>query len=482
MPEPTLDELITKRRLRREANGAASESHAAAVAEPETASSQNQTPTLEEEPDLETESSTADDEENEDEELPLGTWEATPVKTNPVPQRLLPPDTPIRTPSKNPQPAAPVLSLPGIDDPLPTQESDYMTQEVLKAARTESQHSLALRNTPSKHNTSSHMAVGPMEDSPRSHRSNSITMGDAAGTSPQSICSEMSENPVVVLIDSTVHDQDSILIPGTQSHPAELLEASSAGAVGLDSSEAVANSSVSKPKSPGPEDVFDLEDKLPKRKSSGLDVDDDPEDEQRYQKRARSIQRVVDGSREARSSPIPVPTVVPTVERFHSARATPVRDLSRSLEQRSVHGSSPPKSITSDQAPEISSKRASLRGSVAPSLSREAVMRDHTAKDIYEEFRAEHTEYTGSIDHFFNLCRWLRDPTKLRVPQMAWDDFIIRHLVEYRPYCDEYVMNGERLMHYEDYYDLATSIKYPLKVMRPVLVDTVIRELEDLDR
>jgi hypothetical protein len=478
LPEPTLDELITKRRLRREANGAASEPHAAAVDESETTSSQNQTPTQEEEPDLETESSTADDEENEDEELPLGTWEVTPIKTNPVPQRLLPPDTPIQTPSKNPQPAAPVLSLPGIDDPLPAQESDYMTQEVPKAARTERQHSLALRNTPSKHNSSSHMAVRPMEDSPQSHRSNSITMGDSAGTSPKSTRTELSENPEVVWIDNTVHPQNSILIPGTQSHPAELLEASSAGAVGLDSSEAVANSSVSKPQSPGPEHVFDLEDKLPKRKSSGLGVDDDPEDDQRYQKRARSIQRVADGSRAARSSPIPVPKIIPTVERFHSARDTPVREQSRSLEQLSVHGSSPPKSITSDRAPEIPSKRASLRGSVAPSLSREAVMRDHTAKEIYEEFRAEHAEYTGSIDHFFNLCRWLRDPTKLRVPQMAWDDFIIRHLAEYRPYCDEYVMTGERLMDYEDYYDLATSIKYPLKVMRPDLVDAVIRELE----
>ena len=130
--------------------------------------------------------------------------------------------------------------------------------------------------------------------------------------------------------------------------------------------------------------------------------------------------------------------------------------------------------MPSDHGSDILSKRHSL--------SRKVVMREYTAEEIYEGFRAEYTEYTGSMDHFRNMCILLRRPRKLRVPKMAWDDFICRHLVEYRPYCDECVMNAEQPMDYEDYYDeFATSINYPLKIMKPDMVDTVMRQLQDME-
>jgi hypothetical protein len=469
LPEITLAELITKRRLRREANAAATKPQWAAADEPKAPTGGNQSPTLEEEPDLESESSAADD--DDDDETPLGDWDPTPVKSRSVHDQLLPPDTPVRVPVKTPQSVATVPSLPGMDDHLPTQGSDFMAQEVPKAVQTESQIKLAI--TPMKKYAPGRLSA---ESSPRSHRSHY----DAAATSPLSVRSAVSENSAMVL---TGHD---VVIPATQSRPADQLEPSTAGASGPDSSEAVANSSISKPKSSAPEVVRDVADKPPKRKSADFDVDDDPEDEQRYQKRAKSIQRVVGASHEVRSSPIPVAQAIATIERFHSARATPVSEPSRSRGRRSVQGSSsPPRpnpsrtpEIPSERAREISPKRGSLRSSAAPSLSRNVVMRDYTAQDIYHDFRDEYADYTAPIEHFFNLCRLLRDPKKLRVPQVVWDDFIVRHFVEYRPYIVECVMNGEKPMDYEEYYDLVTSIKYPLKVMTPALVITVIRDAE----
>lgn len=441
----------------------------AADSKPETTSVAKDTPNLASLQNAETESSAADDEENEDEdeEAPLGTWEATPSNANAVSQPRLPPDTPTPTPTKtagkSQQSIAPALPHHGIDDPdPPTQESDYMTQEVPRPVQTQG---LNNRNTPSKRIASTRSELGPMEGTPRSHLSGSTRMGDAVNISPRSQRSELSGEQVVVAVDDTADVGNNTIIPFTQHLPAELLTAS--GENGLDS-KAIANSS-----------------SAPKRKSSGLEADDNPEDEQRYQKRARSIQPSFNEPQDVPPSPAPDLNAPGMNEKFLTPMATPVRHQSRSLEQRLTSGSSSPslaKSIRSDRALEIS-KHADVRRSLPASLSRDAVMRAYTAHEVYEEFKSEYTEYSGSMDHFGNMCRRLRDPLKLRVPQMAWDDFICRHLEEYRPYADECVMNGERPMDYEDYYDeFATNISHPLKVMKAVMLATVIRELEKTDR
>ena len=72
----------------------------------------------------------------------------------------------------------------------------------------------------------------------------------------------------------------------------------------------------------------------------------------------------------------------------------------------------------------------------------------------YDRFKAAYPVYAGSAKHFARLCRKIAQlmGTGGFMPRYLWDDFVIRHQLEYSDYMDECKDEGEDAVSYETYY------------------------------
>lgn len=85
-----------------------------------------------------------------------------------------------------------------------------------------------------------------------------------------------------------------------------------------------------------------------------------------------------------------------------------------------------------------------------------------TPPHIFDRFKAAYPVYTGDVKHFGAVCRKIKTLVGLdrMLHQFLWDDFIIRHKVEYAEHLRQCAEDADDAVSYEDFYK--TEIKRPL--------------------
>ncbi|KAI9879517.1 MAG: hypothetical protein M1830_008310 [Pleopsidium flavum] len=85
---------------------------------------------------------------------------------------------------------------------------------------------------------------------------------------------------------------------------------------------------------------------------------------------------------------------------------------------------------------------------------------------IYDHFRSTYPDYTGELKHFLAMCHRidaLHQADRME-HRSLWDDFIIRHRIEYRKYLFDCTDKGEDPIPYEKFY--RDEIDEPLYIKR----------------
>lgn len=109
-------------------------------------------------------------------------------------------------------------------------------------------------------------------------------------------------------------------------------------------------------------------------------------------------------------------------------------------------------------------------GILNPSTPTSAGFDSHST--VYNEFRAAYPDYTGTMEHFTQLCRKLRQS---RQHQAVWDDYVIRHLTDYEQYVMTKLRQGSVPIDYDDYYnDKVRTLKFTKGVLNAELLDNLL--------
>ncbi|KAF2141075.1 uncharacterized protein K452DRAFT_44896 [Aplosporella prunicola CBS 121167] len=102
-------------------------------------------------------------------------------------------------------------------------------------------------------------------------------------------------------------------------------------------------------------------------------------------------------------------------------------------------------------------------------------------EDIFGQFCEKYPEYSGDRKHFTGLCRMIHklQSTGAILPKFLWDDFILRHKVEYREYIAKCSDEGQDPVSYQAFYnEEIDEPKYQKRFMNGGKLHRVL-ELED---
>ena len=99
----------------------------------------------------------------------------------------------------------------------------------------------------------------------------------------------------------------------------------------------------------------------------------------------------------------------------------------------------------------------------AEQLPNEAIQQESpsVSQNIFEKFGATYPNYPGDIKHFAAMCRKISQLMNSNgmAHQSLWDDFIVRHKIEYSQYLRRCAEEAEDVVPYEDFYQ--TEIEEP---------------------
>ena len=92
------------------------------------------------------------------------------------------------------------------------------------------------------------------------------------------------------------------------------------------------------------------------------------------------------------------------------------------------------------------------------------------AGSVYDRFRATYSEYTGDLKHFIAMAKkidTLRTEDRME-HRSLWDDFIVRHKMEYRRYLSDCMEKADDPVSYERFYrDEIDEPQFTKKVVTP---------------
>jgi hypothetical protein len=95
---------------------------------------------------------------------------------------------------------------------------------------------------------------------------------------------------------------------------------------------------------------------------------------------------------------------------------------------------------------------------------------------IFEMFKKSYPKYAGDFDHFLNLCRRLQSLRGRGVLQKCflWDEFVMRHLLDYRTYVQVCSFAKRHWENYEEYFcNKFTQPSFKQRSLTPRTLDTV---------
>ncbi|SLM37343.1 hypothetical protein LPUS_07162 [Lasallia pustulata] len=100
-----------------------------------------------------------------------------------------------------------------------------------------------------------------------------------------------------------------------------------------------------------------------------------------------------------------------------------------------------------------------------------------TASSIHDRFRATYSEYTGDLKHFIAMAKkidTLRSEDRME-HRSLWDDFIVRHKIEYRQYLLDCTEKAEDPIAYERFYrNEIDEPKFTKEVVTPSILADVL--------
>jgi hypothetical protein len=91
--------------------------------------------------------------------------------------------------------------------------------------------------------------------------------------------------------------------------------------------------------------------------------------------------------------------------------------------------------------------------------------------DNFQIFKGAYPQYTGDLKHFIKLCKQLQT-VQSTFPRILWDDFIVRHKIEYLPYATECLEEGEQPTPYVEFCN-EYDVQYGKKIMTPAMIRQV---------
>ncbi|KAF2643249.1 hypothetical protein P280DRAFT_467306 [Massarina eburnea CBS 473.64] len=100
---------------------------------------------------------------------------------------------------------------------------------------------------------------------------------------------------------------------------------------------------------------------------------------------------------------------------------------------------------------------------------------------IFQKFKAAYPEYMADHRHFFGQCKYMYklEQQDMMVPKWQWDDFIIRHAIDYTVYTARCNEEGEEIEQYHRFYkDNIRNTLYTKGVVDSVKrLETALQEL-----
>ena len=96
---------------------------------------------------------------------------------------------------------------------------------------------------------------------------------------------------------------------------------------------------------------------------------------------------------------------------------------------------------------------------------------------IFEQFRATYSDYNKGLNHFVALCRKISSLAKTDRPVRAsrWDDFVIRHQLDYSRHIAECQETGEDALPFESFYnEMIDEPQYMKRILGPQTLKQVL--------
>jgi hypothetical protein len=97
------------------------------------------------------------------------------------------------------------------------------------------------------------------------------------------------------------------------------------------------------------------------------------------------------------------------------------------------------------------------------------------SRSLYLSFRVAYPEYTGTMEHFTQLCRKL---CRSREHQAVWDDYVVRHSTDYEQYVLAKLRQGRTPIDYDEYYDGICSLKFTKGILNAALLRILLPNTE----
>ncbi|KAJ8612176.1 hypothetical protein MRB53_037566 [Persea americana] len=91
-----------------------------------------------------------------------------------------------------------------------------------------------------------------------------------------------------------------------------------------------------------------------------------------------------------------------------------------------------------------------------------------SGSDIFDKFVTAYPIYTGDSKHFLAMCRKIQklEAEDKMLHRSLWDDFIIRHETEYKPYLHKCAQEVEDSLNYEQFYrERVANPRHTLRIM-----------------
>ncbi|KAL8819750.1 MAG: hypothetical protein Q9223_001877 [Gallowayella weberi] len=148
--------------------------------------------------------------------------------------------------------------------------------------------------------------------------------------------------------------------------------------------------------------------------------------------------------------------------------STVLVDVNEPASQQNGQAQSPPELMT----PAMSFSE--LPQGTAPPLDLASTPQEHASGTvIYRRFRSAYPEYQGGKEHFVGMCKKIDQLYRANRMEhkSLWDDFIVRHKLEYPRYLERCLENAEDCKAYELFY--REEVEEPRFTRRIVLPNTL---------
>ncbi|KAL8651859.1 MAG: hypothetical protein Q9210_003020 [Variospora velana] len=160
---------------------------------------------------------------------------------------------------------------------------------------------------------------------------------------------------------------------------------------------------------------------------------------------------------------------------LHSV-STKLKGLSSTENSQKTNNSGQAQSLPELMTPALSIIDLPQHASSSPKMGT-APQAASAQPDLFVRFRATYPDYLGTKEHFLGMCKRIEQLSQANRMEhkSLWDDFIVRHLVDYPLYTQRCIENAEDAKYYEQFYrDEIDEPRYTKRVVQPATLAQVL--------